>query len=59
MIDKYRETELLRMTKDELINHIIELYKENEGQFRALSEWWNIVDLIKQNERFKDIYDNI
>ena len=59
VIDKFNETSLLRMTKDELIDHIIQLYEEIDAQSNALSEWWAIVDLIKQNERFKDLYDNV
>jgi hypothetical protein len=38
-MDKYQETELLRMTKDELIEHIFYLYKVNENQWNDLCEW--------------------
>lgn len=39
MMDRYQETQLLRMTKDELIEHIFYLYKIYEIQRQDLVEW--------------------
>ncbi len=39
MIDQHNESELLRMTKNELIEHIFELYNSNDIKWQRLVEW--------------------
>ena len=57
--EQFTEAEMLRMTKNELIQHIFSCYKDMHKSFEALSEWWAIIERMKQNERFKEIYDNV
>ena len=39
MVHQYKEIELLRMSKNELIEHIFELYKSNDIKWQRLVEW--------------------
>ncbi len=52
MMDRYQEKELLRMTKDELIEHVFYLYKIYDMQWQELSNWnkasENIVELMRK-----------
>lgn len=45
-MDTHSENQLLRMNKDELIEHIFLLYKENDAQFIKLGEFYNFIDEI-------------
>ncbi len=47
-MEKYNETQLLRMTKDELIDHIFHVYKINELQFHDLVEWYDVSEKIQE-----------
>lgn len=58
MIDQYRENELLRMTKDELINHIFKIYEYLEERNEQDGQWWDAISRLKQIPMFKDIYEN-
>lgn len=55
-MDRHYENKLLRMTKDELIDHIYYLYQIYDGQLSELSRWYTaseeIINLRKN--QFKD-----
>ena len=51
-MDSFKETELLRMTKNELIDHILYLYKIHDCHREELSQWYSASEQI-QNLRKK------
>ncbi len=53
VLDKYKESELLRMNKNELIEHIFYLYKVNECQWNEICEWYNASEKIQELRKEK------
>ena len=48
MWNTYNENEMLRMTKDELIDHIFDLYKNNRVQWESLVFYYEIFEKIDE-----------
>lgn len=57
-LEFYKEADLLRCTKDELINHIFELRKKMECIEKNQGALWDAVYSLKRCDIIKDIWEN-
>ena len=57
-LEYYREADLLRCTKDQLISYIFELRKKIELIQKEDGLLWDAVSHLKRCNKIKDIWEN-
>lgn len=57
-MDYYTENELLRMTKNDVVDEFLKLQEIIESLKKRMVIWYEIAEKIKEFEEFKKEYDS-